>query len=291
MDFIVINNLELSALRDLPYIQRIAYIFGVRPYMDKHSSIVGVKRRISYQSLSEALYVEPHPGIQSGSPSKAQLRRALKGLERAGLISIQSVEKQLILKCLLAGKDNFVQNKAVTKPSHDPGTKRSHSDTTNKGLSTVEEKKSGIRNPQEADIPLSNNNYLYLLAKFDKFWETYPVKKSKQRAWAVFEELNPDEGLLKLITQGLNKQITHHKKQIAQGEWVPPWKYPANWLMQRTWEDEVNDHSVEERSHASSQKNYKRTTVKDPFYEACKDGDDTRETSNNVIKLQFCESS
>ncbi|WP_262337374.1 hypothetical protein [Legionella genomosp. 1] len=72
MDFLFINPQELSALAGLPYVQQVAYLTGIRPYMDRKTLIVGgVKRRISYQSLSEALYVEPHQGItNSGSPSR-----------------------------------------------------------------------------------------------------------------------------------------------------------------------------------------------------------------------------
>jgi len=53
--------------------------------VDYKTGLVGIRRGVSYQSLKEALYIEPHPGIQSGSPGKDQLRRALNGLEKAGL--------------------------------------------------------------------------------------------------------------------------------------------------------------------------------------------------------------
>ncbi len=289
MDFVVLNNIELSALRDLPYIQRVAYIFGARPYMDKHSSLVGIKRRISYQSLSESLYVEPHPGIQSGSPSKAQLRRALKGLERAGLITIQSSDKQLVLKCLLAGKSSYAQNKAVTKASQQEVINKSQENAVNKGLSSSSLQKADTNKTPEAVIPLSNNNYLYL--SFEKFWSIYPVKKSKQKALAEFELLNPDESLITQIMQSLKTQIAFYKQQKSQGQWVAPWKYPANWLAQRAWEDEVTEEMLEEKQHASRQTDFKRTAVKDPFYDACKEGDDTKEQTSNVVKFRLHSSS
>src|SRR3990167_10495810 len=101
MDF-KINQQERDALKGLPHLARLAYFEAIRPYMDFDTGIVGIKRGISYQSLGEELYVESHVGYVSGSPSKQQLRRALKTLERASLISIQSVGKKLILKCELA---------------------------------------------------------------------------------------------------------------------------------------------------------------------------------------------
>ena len=101
MDFVISDN-ELAALCGLPHIQQLAYLRGVRPYMDMHTGLVGIKRGISYQSIAEQLYVEPHQGIKSESYSRAQVRRALSGLERSGLIQLQSQEMKLILKCNLA---------------------------------------------------------------------------------------------------------------------------------------------------------------------------------------------
>jgi len=96
MDF-VINEDELAALCGLPHVQQLAYLRGIRPYMDVKTGLVGVKRRISYQSISEQLYVEPHQGIKSQSFSRDQVRRAVSGLARTGVIEVQSEGMQLIL--------------------------------------------------------------------------------------------------------------------------------------------------------------------------------------------------
>lgn len=101
----------------LPFIQRVLYCEGLRPYMDYSTGIIGIKRGISYQSLSETLYIEPHRGYRTGSPSKSQIRRALRGLEKVGLISAMQNPDKLIFKCLLADQDNFDQKKVITKPS------------------------------------------------------------------------------------------------------------------------------------------------------------------------------
>ncbi len=119
----IINHYERSALSGLPYLQQLTYIHGLKPYVDYQTEIVGIKRGVSYQSLSEELYIEPHQGfVQSGSPSKDQIRRSLKALEKAGLIEIQSLDKKLIFKCLLLDRDNSVQNKAATKPPYQTTT-------------------------------------------------------------------------------------------------------------------------------------------------------------------------
>lgn len=114
---IKINANEEAALRGLPYLQRVLYYEGLRPYMDYQSGIVGIKRGISYQSLVEVSYVEPHRGYASGSASKSQIRRALIGLQKAGLISRLSSPEKLIFQCLLAEWDFSAQNKVVIKPT------------------------------------------------------------------------------------------------------------------------------------------------------------------------------
>jgi len=35
MNFLFINSEELEALMELPYIQRVVYLMGIRPYMDR----------------------------------------------------------------------------------------------------------------------------------------------------------------------------------------------------------------------------------------------------------------
>jgi len=101
MDFLISDD-ELAALCGLPHSQQLAYLRGIRPYMDVKTGLVGVKRGISHQSIAEQLYIEPHQGIKSGSCSRAQVRRALSALERVGAISLQSEGLRLILKCNLA---------------------------------------------------------------------------------------------------------------------------------------------------------------------------------------------
>jgi hypothetical protein len=113
-----LNDIELDALTGLPDLHVRLYIFGIRRYMDYATGIVGRKRGISYQSLSEVLYVEPIRGVKTPTCfSRSQLRRAVKALERAGLIAIKSQGLQLIFECVLATQDRSVQIKAVTRPT------------------------------------------------------------------------------------------------------------------------------------------------------------------------------
>lgn len=273
MDYLFINTHELSALTGLPHIQQLTYLIGIRPYMDRKSQIVGIKRKISYQSLSEALYVEPHQGIQSGSPSKPQMRRIVKGLEQAGLIQIQSTRENLILKCLLANANNSVQNKPVTKPSSYPGI----IEHANKPVvSTVlgnQLQKAGIGEVAKAVIPHnSEKNLVCIRKKFDEFWSCYPQPQNKESAWDEFKRLNPDDTLFSQILTALDTQRQHYQKLRESGQWLPKWKYPANWLALKCWNDAPIPYAPEERSNATHERSHAKKSTFDGFWESCKGG-------------------
>ena len=275
MAFLFVNTYELSALAGLPHIQQLTYLIGIRPHMDRKTCIVGIKRKISYQSLSETLYVEPHQGIQSGSPSKQQLRRVINGLEQAGLVQIQSTSKNLILKCLLADTDNSAQNKPNTKPT-------SHSDTcfdkknTNISTNYTDVMKNADRGEMaKADIPHnSENNFVFLSKHFEKFWSDYPQPKNKESAWDEFKKLNPDDVLFSHIINSLEAQRQHYQKLQEAGQWLPAWKYPANWLALKCWNDELIPCKPLERTNAKNERPYAKKSSFDTFWESCKSGAD-----------------
>jgi hypothetical protein len=274
MDFLFINTNELSALMELPLIQRVAYLMGIRPYMDKQTCMVGIKRKISYQSLREILYVAPIAGVKTENPSQQQIRRVIKSLERAGLIAIQSTEKQLILKCILAAEDRSVQSKADMRPTP-------QADIRHVGCSEIKSNtyKSTHRQDDkvkvtQADIPHNSEDHCVFLCKqFEKFWEMYPKQQNKAQAWSEFKKLNPDEDLFSKILGALDTQLNHYQQQQAAGIWMPNWKYPANWLAQRGWEDEINTKVAQEKVNATHQSNFTKQPI-DFFWESCKSGAD-----------------
>lgn len=114
-----LNEDELSAMDGAPLLPRCVYVFGIRPYMDYATGLVGRKRGISYQSIAEACYVEHHQGRQdSGTPHRSSIRRAVAYLEQIGLIRNVSEGKQLVFDCLLATTDQSVSNKPDRRPTH-----------------------------------------------------------------------------------------------------------------------------------------------------------------------------
>lgn len=284
MDF-VINGTELAVLCGLPHIQQLAYLRGIRPYMDVKTGLVGIKRRISYQSISEQLYVEPHQGIKNQSFSRDQLRRALSGLARVGVIEVQSEGMQLILKCKLATMDYSVQNKAAINPPQKATTNPHEKSLVNTGLSWSEHSKADIAESLKAATPLKDNNYIYLLSQFEKFWHAYPEKKSKSNAWTAFQRLNPDQELFDKMLQALETQIHHRETMQLNGAWVPFWKYPSNWLEQQCWEDEVTMDYLQETRHAESKTNIRKANSTKELFWIPSDFDD-ESTKTNVIQFK-----
>ena len=276
-----INSDELTALRDLPFIQRITYLMGIKPYMDKETGIVGIKRKISYQSLREALYVAPIAGVKTEYVSHQQIRRAVKSLEKIGLIEIQSTKFNLILKCNLALMDRSVQNKADREvmPQADIRS-TSYAPVKSRVIADFDIQAGMVQTPQ-ADIPLNNNYiYIFLYTNFEKFWELYPLKKNKTKAFELFKTLNPNENLVSTILKSLQSQIAFYQNKLSQGLWVPNWKYPDNWLAGSCWEDEI----ILENTHATHKANNTKQP-KDFFWESCKGGadfDEERSTSNII---------
>lgn len=148
---ILLSDEELDALRGLTDFQFRLYVQGIRRHMDYKTGVVGIKRKISYQSLVEDTYTEPGNGIQcSGSKSKSQAKRAVKILEKNGLIVFKSIvtksDKSLILSCILAKTEKSVQNKPVPPPYHSPVPQavphKTSENTINKAVSDTSSKQS-----------------------------------------------------------------------------------------------------------------------------------------------------
>lgn len=281
---IIINDNELSALNGLPYIQQLLYLRGIKPYMDYRTGITGLTRGISYQSLGEALYIEPHSGIKSGSPSKDQIRRAINGLEKAGLIQIQSLEWKLVFQCVLATSDISNQNKPAIKQHGKPTSNTPAENSVNtRDSEDFESEPTTAKTTQPAIPPNTNNYFIFLYKKFEQFWDRYPLKRSKEKAWKEFQSLQPTEGLMNSILIALDKQVEAHSHQLALGQWTPEWKFPTNWLAQHCWEDEINISATKENIHASHQKRYTTERSVDPFWDSCKDGAEYDMSDSNLI--------
>jgi hypothetical protein len=209
-------------------------------------------------------------------------------LARSGVIEVHSEGMQLILKCPLARRHFSVQNKAAINPPQKATINPPEEILVGTGLSVVEASKAEIVEVAKAAIPLNKDYlYIYLLAQFEQFWSLYPEQKSKSKAQAVFEQLNPNAALFQQIMNALRQQIQHRDQLKAQGTWVAPWKYPANWLEQRCWEDGLLMDASQELRHAQHEKKTRaRNTGADLFCPPCDEDTDEPRTTNVISILR-----
>ena len=111
--YVAITDQEQDALRGTDYSLTVLYIY-IKQFMDYKTGVVGYARRISYQGMSEALYIEPRPGVKGGSPHMSSIRRMVDQLLKCGILVKNRVDT-LVFKLPMADTDNHVQNKADRK--------------------------------------------------------------------------------------------------------------------------------------------------------------------------------
>lgn len=218
MDFLFVTTYELDALSEIPLIQRVVYLMGIRPYMDRKTFMVGIKRKISYQSLRETLYVAPIKGVKTGCPSHQQMKRVIKSLARQGIIEIRSTTKNLIVKCLLANpyEPVDIENESQPEKSASPQVGKNQS-------ASLED----LRKQPLSFKAKSTSNLKDLYQKFEQFWQYYPLPSYKAEAWKQFQRIDPDGKLFAQIMDELQVQLTNRL--------VRYWPYPATWLGQKNW--------------------------------------------------------
>ena len=71
---------------------------------------------------------------------------------------------------------------------------------------------------------------------FNQFWDAYPKHIAKQSAVKAFEKLKPAEKLLEAMLKAIEMQKESKQWEKDGGAFIP---YPATWLNQRRWEDEL----------------------------------------------------
>lgn len=93
--------------------------------------------------------------------------------------------------------------------------------------------------------------------QFDKFWQAYPKKVSKKQAQKSWKKINPSLELFEKILKALEmvKQTEQWKKD--NGKYVP---YPATWLNQERWTDEIN--MMQDNKPVNEQEQKKKTVYK-----------------------------
>jgi hypothetical protein len=249
------NDNEFSALDGLPYLQQLVYMKGIRRYMNYRTGITGQPPRgISYKSLSEETYIEPHSGYAGGSPSKPALQRALKGLEKAGLIKPLPAKKQLIFVCLLASQDNFVQNQADTKSIQEGDTRENEKNPRKTGHFRNYSPKADTGKIPEADTHPGTGYNTLSLAKN----ENQKISNHFQPTVSVIEKAKQLHCPTAGCQDELIKFITHYQ---ASGVTCCDWNAKfLNWLLRakQYHQEKKND---KQQTTIRSNKKSKRSAV------------------------------
>lgn len=77
---------------------------------------------------------------------------------------------------------------------------------------------------------------LAISERFVRFWKAYPRKVGKENALKAWMSLKPDEELLSVMVQAIEKQKGTEQWQESGGQYIP---HPATWLRGKRWQDEV----------------------------------------------------
>jgi len=81
-----------------------------------------------------------------------------------------------------------------------------------------------------------------MLESFDLFWKEYPKKRGKETAERAWLKIAPNNGLCETIITAIKKQKTWPDWVKDCGQFIP---YPASWLNQKRWEDEIGEQKEE----------------------------------------------
>jgi len=72
--------------------------------------------------------------------------------------------------------------------------------------------------------------------RFEVFWKAYPKKTGKGAALKSFKKIKPSEDLLNKMLSSIEQTKQTDQWKRDNGQYIP---YPATWLNQGRWEDEV----------------------------------------------------
>lgn len=202
--YIRLDEAELDGLRGLDHSLWVLYMH-LKQFMDYETGVVGYARRISYQSISEALYIEPRQGVKGGSPHISAIRRMIDQLIKHAVIR-KSRKDTLVFKLHLADINNNVQNKADKKPTL-------KDDTSKASKEKDYSENADIHKTAKADIPhLSLNT----INKTPSTKLSNSVEAGKVNADVDGENLIFHKSLHADVTASMQKQLegfTHERQQ------------------------------------------------------------------------------
>ena len=76
---------------------------------------------------------------------------------------------------------------------------------------------------------------------FNKFWNTYPKKKSKGNVEKWFKKHNPSSSLVDIMVEKINQLKETEQWNKNNGQFI---HYPTTWLNAKGWEDEISNNET-----------------------------------------------
>jgi hypothetical protein len=151
--------------------------------------------------------------------SRQSVGKHLKELNLMGLINIEKRTK--------AGKDISSRYILIAIKHNSPGVKDDGFEPLhNKRNEEInrKEKKKTIDRVQECS------------EEFKRFWKAFPRKVGKGAAWKVFSKIDPNDELVDKMIETVADWKKSKDWIKDGGQFIP---YPATWLNQERWEDEL----------------------------------------------------
>jgi uncharacterized protein YdaU (DUF1376 family) len=124
--------------------------------------------------------------------------------------------------------------------------RKERSESGKKGANSRWNKSNGSAITQPIAEPMANDGFSFSFsnknnnAQFDSFYSSYPLKRGKKAALKQWLK-NPtlSNGLFDTIMAALEGQKAHKAHLKAQNQFCPEWPYPAKWLKDERWNDEI----------------------------------------------------
>jgi len=146
------------------------------------------------------------------------IRTCLTRLEQTGEITRKSTNKFTIIT-LCNYNDYQDQNNDTNKQT------TVNQQTTNKQLTTNNNK----NNENNTTSPEYSKN-------FASFWEKYPKKKGKAKAYVSWKRYKCENGMFEVVMESLESHINSDDWKKDGGKWIP---HGSTWVHGKGWEDEI----------------------------------------------------
>lgn len=207
---------------------------GVNGTVDKHFRAISEETGLPIERVKAAIEVLESPDPESRSPEENGARIVRLDEHRVWGWRIVNYGKYRAIRSEedRAEQNRIAQQKWRERNKSKPPSAESKQDKP-KERNQGEAKEEAEATPSPKSLPAKGVTYP---ADFLEFWNAYPKKKSKGDACRAYQKLrgNPPNSILIAAVQCQHQNCQQWKKD--GGQFIP---YPATWLNDRCWEDEL----------------------------------------------------